>query len=106
MHRRKYPEIEVGDTVRSFRKKKAGEKERLGNFEDGTKKVRQISKSLGQTFYKLDAEEILYTRADIHLITKAKEGEKERETVTPALNATRNLSVADEDRTLEQEEVS
>ena len=24
VHRRKYPEIEVGDTVRSFRKKKKG----------------------------------------------------------------------------------
>ena len=79
VHRRKYPEVEVGDAVRSFRKKKVGEKERMGHYEEGTKTVRQISRSLVQTFYKLDAEEILYTRADTHLITKAKEGEKERE---------------------------
>ena len=37
-HQRKNPVLEVGDVVRSFRKKKTGEKERLGDYEPGTKK--------------------------------------------------------------------
>jgi hypothetical protein len=69
-HRRKYPEIEVGDIVRSYRKKKVGEKERHGNFEEGTKKVKAITESLGQKFYKLDNEQQEYIRADLHLIRK------------------------------------
>ena len=46
--------------VRSFRKKKVGEKERVGDFAPGTKKVTAITQSLGQTFHKLDDEETPY----------------------------------------------
>ena len=60
----------MGDTVRSYRKKKVGEKERHGNFEEGTKKVTAITKSMGQKFYKLDNESREYIRADVHLIKK------------------------------------
>ena len=37
-HRRKNPELRVGDVVRSFRKKKVGEKERVGDFAPGKKR--------------------------------------------------------------------
>ena len=50
------PVLEIGDVVRSFRKRKNNEKERVGDYEPGTKKVTGITKSLGQTYYKLDAE--------------------------------------------------
>ena len=48
VHRRKYPDIEVGDEVRTYRKKKFGDKERMGNFAEGNRKVKEITKSLGQ----------------------------------------------------------
>ena len=75
-----------------------GEKERLGNYEEGTKTVKEITKSLGQTYYKLDEEKIPYIRADIHLIAKGKETEKEKETVSPEVNAARNINVGEEER--------
>ena len=37
-HNRKYPDIEVGDQVRTFRKKKVGEKERMGNLKKETRR--------------------------------------------------------------------
>ena len=108
VHRRKYPEIEVGDKVRSFRKK-VGEKERMGNFEEGHKTAKEITKSLGQTYYKLDEEEIPYTRADIHLIKKGglPEGSKhlesfdkelEADAVSKDVNDRRNLRIDDDER--------
>jgi hypothetical protein len=70
IHRRKYPLIEVGDEVRTYRKKKMGDKERMGNFEEGRRKVKEITTSLGQKFYKLDGDPTDYPfiRADLHLI--------------------------------------
>ena len=76
IHRRKYPDIEVGDQVRTFRKKKVNDKERMGNFAEGNKTVTEIKKSVGQTFYKLAGEAIPFIRADLHLIEKGKEKEK------------------------------
>ncbi len=58
VHRRKCPEVEVGDKVWSFRKKKQGEAEGMINFEEGAKTVKEITKSLGQTYYKLDDERV------------------------------------------------
>ena len=66
-HNRKYPDIEVGDKVRTFRKKKVGEWERMGNFAEGNKTVMEITKSLGQTLYKLAGESISFIRAALHL---------------------------------------
>ncbi len=45
-----------------------------------------------------------YARGDVHLIRTGKESESERKSATPALSTMRNLSVAEEDRTLEPEE--
>ena len=70
IHRRKYPEIAKGDEVRTFRKKKVGEKERMGNFAKGNKTVTDVSTSLGQTFYKVAGVAVPFIRADIHLIKK------------------------------------
>ena len=70
IHRRKYPLIEVGDEVRTYRKKKFGDKERMGNFHEGTRTVEEVSKSLGQTVYKLFGDVDPYIRADLHLIKK------------------------------------
>ncbi len=66
------------------------------NFEDGCNFAKQITKSLRQTFYKLDDEKILYTKPDIHRIEKTREGNKEKEeAASPAVNAERNLDVSE-----------
>ncbi len=44
IHRRKYPVIEEGDEVRTYRKKRFGDKKRMGNFHEGTRTVEEISK--------------------------------------------------------------
>ena len=44
----------------------------MGNFEEGNRKVKEITTSLGQKFYKLDGDPTDYPfiRADLHLIKK------------------------------------
>ena len=51
---RVYPEIEVSDHVRIFRKKKPNEKERVGNFSTNVYTVERIDKKLGQSYYFVD----------------------------------------------------
>lgn len=66
---RKYPEIEVGDTVRVIRKKTLVDKEHVGNFREGAWEVTSISVNFGQKFYKIgDRRE--YIRSDLVLIKK------------------------------------
>ncbi len=96
-HNRKYPDIEVGDKVRTFRKEKEGEKERMENFAQGNKTVAAITKSLGQTFYKVVGESIPFIRADIHLIEKEKGPQKEKEAVPEAVNEERRIIIDDEE---------
>ena len=50
---RKYPELNVGDKVKIFRKKAITEKERSSNFLKGEYTVEKISKKLGQNYYTL-----------------------------------------------------
>ncbi len=63
MRCRKYPEVEVCDKVRSLRKKKQREKDRMGNFEEGAQKLKE-------TKQPYDDEKIPHARADTHLIEK------------------------------------
>ena len=62
---RKYPIIQVGDTVKILRKhKQVGDKEWMDQFKAGEHKVVSISKNFDQTYYKLtDGRE--YLRSDI-----------------------------------------
>ncbi len=94
IHRRKYPVIEVGDEARTFRKKKAGDKERMGNFAEGNMKVKEIATSLGQEFYKLDGDPIPDIRADLHLIKKGT-GAKAKEVEPATVNEERNIVIED-----------
>ena len=50
---RKYPELNVGDKVKTLRKKAITEKERSSNFLKGEYTVEKISKKLGQNYYTL-----------------------------------------------------
>ena len=48
-----YPELFVGDKVKIIRKKAITEKERTSNFLKGEYTVEEITKSLGQTYFKM-----------------------------------------------------
>ena len=96
IHRRKYPVIEVGYEVRTYRKKKMGDKERMGNFEKGNRKVKTIKTSLGQKFYKLEGDPTDYPfiRADLHLIKKGTEATA-KAAVPAEVNEERNIDIED-----------
>ena len=47
IHKRKYPVLEVGDYVRVYRKRKVGEKERTGVWENGKTNITKITESFG-----------------------------------------------------------
>ena len=62
---RKYPDIHAGDSVRIYRKKKLGEKERSSNWSENKYVVDSISISNGLTFYKLDGITRQYLRHEL-----------------------------------------
>ena len=51
---RKYPDVEVGDYVRVFRKKDKLDKEHIGTWGDRRYKVDHITETFGQQYYFLD----------------------------------------------------
>ena len=62
---RKFPILQVGDTVRILKKKKVvGDKEFMEQFKPGKHKVESISENVGQEFYALSAKRE-YIRSDI-----------------------------------------
>ena len=61
---RTFPILQVGDTVRTLKKKKLGDKDFMDKFKPGKHKVESISENFGQKFYMLsDRKE--YIRSDI-----------------------------------------
>ena len=65
---RKYPEINVGDTVRVLRQKSLGDKEFVGAIRLSRHKVESISTNFGQQFYHLD-DRREYIRAGVVKVT-------------------------------------
>jgi hypothetical protein len=51
---RKYHELKVGEKVRVYKKRKAFDKERVGVWEDGWRKIESIVESHGQKLYKVN----------------------------------------------------
>ena len=78
-------------------------------------KVTEMTKSLGQTFYKLDDEEKPYVRADIALLRRGtlysmrhlddfdpdEEDEEEKTKVPKKVNDARNIKIGEDDREAE-----
>jgi hypothetical protein len=62
---RRYPPLEVGDSVKIRRKKKVNEKERTSNWGDEEYKVISIEREFGQKYYTLDKEKRQYTRGEV-----------------------------------------
>ena len=84
-HRRKYPEIQVGDEVKVYKQKSVHTKEVVSDYPNNPVKVKKITKSLGQTFYEVEGESHPVIRADLILYKKG-EGpvaEEEKEAVKP-----------------------
>ena len=67
-HSRKYPEIEIGDTVRSFKKKYKLDKERVSNWSSKKYKVIAISENMNQKFYKLEGLDKSLMRSELLLV--------------------------------------
>ena len=74
-HNRKYPEINVGDRVKVYKQRGALEKEWIGDYKPDTTTVTEITKSLGQTFYKVIGEGKPCFRSEILLVSKKLEDE-------------------------------
>ena len=74
-HNMKYPEINVGDKVKVYKQRGALEKEWVGDYKPDTTTVTDITKSLGQKFYKVMGESKPLIRSEILLIRKMKEDE-------------------------------
>ena len=101
-HDRKWEPLEVGDTVRGFRKREKFEKERRGDYEEGTRRVVGVETSMGQKFYRLDNTDHKYLRADIALIKKKRGAEAPpKEEVSAGVNAARNIKLDDDARVVE-----
>ena len=64
-HNRRYPLLSIGDKVKIYRKKEIGEKERTSNWSDNTYEVETISKSLGQTYFKVEGLSREYSRHEL-----------------------------------------
>ena len=72
MHRRtgrKYPEIHVGDSVKTFKKKDKLDKGHVSTWTPNYYRVDAISESMGQKFYKLSTLHRQYLRYEL-LLTK------------------------------------
>ena len=54
VHKRKYPDLKIGDRVLRFKKKHTFAKERQSTWEDGAREVNGIQETHGQKFYHLD----------------------------------------------------
>ena len=113
-HDLKYPVLDIGDTVRAFKKRPKFSKERVGDYEDGTRKVEGISTSMGQKFYKLDNDSHQYIRADIALIKKgvrpplpppAGDDDGGDPNVPKNVNDRRNIKLDDDTRVVEPAKV-
>ena len=61
---RKFPILQVGDTVRTLKKKKLGDKDFMDKFKPGKHKVEIMSENCGQKCYML-SDQKEYIRSDI-----------------------------------------
>ena len=67
-HKRKYPELKVGDKVKVYRQRGPLSKEVEGDYKYDATVITGIERSLGQNFYKVQGEGKPFLRSDILLI--------------------------------------
>ena len=66
-HKRKYPELHVGDKVKVYRQRGPLTKAVVGDYKYHPSTIAGITRSLGQTFYKVEGEGKPLLRSDILL---------------------------------------
>ena len=57
-----YPELDVGDEVKIFRKRKLNEKERVSNWSQNVYSIENIENKLGQNYYRVEGNNRQYLR--------------------------------------------
>ena len=62
---RVYPELDVGDEVKIFRKRKPNEKERVGNYSQNMYTIENIENKLGQNYYRVEGNSSQYLRFEL-----------------------------------------
>ena len=62
---RVYPELDVGDEVKIFRKRKPNEKERVGNFNQNAYAIERIDAKLEQGYYFVEGVDQAYLRFEL-----------------------------------------
>ena len=60
-----YPELDVGDEVKIFRKRKPNEKERVGNYSQKIYTIENIENKLGQNYYRVEGNNRQYLRFEL-----------------------------------------
>jgi hypothetical protein len=68
-HTRIYPNINVGDYVKIYKKKDKLDKERVSNWTNESYRVEAIHESMGQPFYKLEGQVKDLMRSEILLVS-------------------------------------
>ena len=64
-HNRKYPELQINDKVKIYKKHRTGDKERVSVWSDNTYEVVELINKHGQNYYKLNGLEKQYLRNEI-----------------------------------------
>ena len=62
---RVYPELDVGDEVKIFRKRKPNEKERVSNWSQNIYTIENIENKLGQNYYRVEGNNRQYLRFEL-----------------------------------------
>ena len=60
-----YPDLDKGDEVKIFRKRKPNEKERVGNFSKDVYTIERIEKKLSQSYYYVEGQTRPYLRFEL-----------------------------------------
>ena len=60
-----YPELDVGDEVKTFRKRKPHEKESVGNYSQSISTIENVESKLGQNDYRLGGNQRQYLRFEL-----------------------------------------
>ena len=62
---RVYPDLDVGDEVKVFKKRKPNEKERVGNWSQNIYTIEKVENKLGQNYYYVEGNDRQYLRFEL-----------------------------------------
>ena len=62
---RKYPELEIGSSVKIYKKKTLGQKERVSRFRPAIFTINNITEQYGQKYYNVEGKDRLYLRVEL-----------------------------------------